>query len=279
VNVTSHLLPEFVRLPLTLDPDEFAEGVRLFAQRWGPLGVCRHDRAQFHDIECSPRPVRAARGANHVSREWWEPMSVWRGYSTLALRLGFVARALYYGEVIPEWAAQLLYAGRDARMRLLSLSEQREAVADELQYWAYLGLPHLTVDWSEETPRPVWVYGGVLGAVAVELVKLAASTDVLEICSSCGKPFPPVARRAAGQARFCDACQRDKAPGRLRAMRMRRAKQSARVLAHEGKGVPEIARELRRPEARIEAWLREPPRPNPKERREAKRRKQRARQA
>ena len=249
--VTRDLLANFVELALALvelaqakGRDEFGAVVLTFARKWGPLGICRHGRSWFHDIECEPSGS--------------EPLAMWRNYALDALRVVLAARALQHGETLTGTALQRLLDIEPDPLREPDIREQREALAKMLEWWQYQGVPHLAVDWNAEIPQPVWGHSGVLSAICVELMKVATGSGGMEVCSVCGRPYSPTRPITPGVPRCCDPCR---AVGELvnrRARTYRTAQAQARHMARGGRTAAQIASALRRPVDRIERWLNAP---------------------
>jgi len=125
------------------------------------------------------------------------------------------------------------------------------------------------VTWGDGAARPAWLFGGVLQAIAVQLVQATVQSPGIEFCSACTKPFPPTGPTIPeGKAMYCGPCREAGEPENRRGRKHRALKTRAREMFQAGSTVREIAQALDRPgqEEMIGRWVKEPRRPNPRER-------------
>ena len=217
----------------------------------GVLALCQHGRPG-----ASPRHL----DDEDAPMGWCEPtgreeLETWRRWARLARSLVAVADALGSGgrvaaDLWPEVLPFALYGARAVVEPWPGLDElraprradaRRALVAQALSWWLEAGGVRVGVEWLGKRPRFVMGSGsepdaGILGALGVELVMRCASSERLEECAGCSRPFPLSASQRARLERdpsarmFCEECREAKVPQRL-AMRDRRA----RLRAADGK--------------------------------------------
>lgn len=105
-----------------------------------------------------------------------------------------------------------------------SIDAQRTMVASALNEWLLLGDVNLALDWTASEPSIHLGSPSLFSALGIELMLAVSRSDQLEVCTSCGNPFPAQRRPRPGQRRYCPACGRDAAVrDAARAYRARKA--------------------------------------------------------
>src|SRR6266542_6970364 len=113
-----------------------------------------------------------------------------------------------------------------------SVEFQRDVLSEVLNYWLTVATVRPRLHWSGGKPEIQLGGGGLFGALAVQLLFECARTDGLAVCTSCGTPFLPAARRPRRDHNaYCSDCglkaaQRDAAA---------RYRQTAKYMATYGK--------------------------------------------
>ncbi len=227
------------------------EAVLVYAEQvGGVLALCRHGLpgAMRHlDDEDAP--------AGWCEPTGREELEAWRRWARLARSLVAVADALGSGGRVPAhlWTEVLPFAyygaravvdpwpGLDELRPPRGADVRRTLVAQALSWWLEAGGVRVGVEWLGKRPRFVMGSGaapdaGILGALGVELVMRCASSERLEECAGCSRPFPLSASQRARLERdpsarmFCEECRAAKVPQRLAAQAYR-----ARLRAADGR--------------------------------------------
>ncbi|MCX6625645.1 MAG: hypothetical protein NTY38_32200 [Acidobacteria bacterium] len=140
-----------------------------------------------------------------------------------------------------------------------SAKTERFMLMGELMYWLTMGRVRFVVfpvekGWNLE----VHFFGGLLGAVAMQLALLVANIDALYTCSGCGRVYgrPEDQKRPnPGQANFCPQC-RDKGEPLKQADKRRRERMArAREMDADGKPGTDIAAALNTTVSSVQRWL------------------------
>jgi hypothetical protein len=205
VSAAPGMLEQFVALS-----DASAEQIAAYARRWGVLGLCEpHHRPMtgltgpFHAKSRS----HANCGSMSVNRE---PITAWRRLAKPMRSVMLLAAAGDDPDELrrPEnWRglgrrhldalrAEPALAARDVRIFVRTIVGRLLVAADvriTLDHWGGAGLA-------------IGGYG-VLGALALELAIVVTGTRGFAMCSSCGRPYVPSRRPAAGRRRYCPECR------------------------------------------------------------------------
>jgi hypothetical protein len=97
-------------------------------------------------------------------------------------------------ELPDERYRRLLVAMGKQRMES-SIAFQRQVFGEVLNYWLRLSRGHPHLNWTSDRPAVQLGGDGLMGALAVQLLFHCSRTDGLAVCTSCGTPFLPGARR------------------------------------------------------------------------------------
>lgn len=107
--------------------------------------------------------------------------------------------------------AHLLSKGRSSRKEH-ALVQQRALVTFAVNRWLDWGRVRPHVVWNGPTPTIELTAGGLLeadrllGALALQLAYVVASSEGVATCFACGRFYTPRRRPAAGRRSFCPAC-------------------------------------------------------------------------
>ena len=156
-----------------------------------------------------------------------EPLAEWRAVAEHFAAVMDVAARLRIGDAVdPERWARLgrtglvdveLLAGPDGepevrlRHQLWPLSpfarqcSPPEAVGYIVSGWLRRSAVGLGLSWTDR-PQVVLVPRSLLGGLALQLAFAVSGADGLALCSSCGRPFTPKRRPAAGRRAYCPTC-------------------------------------------------------------------------
>lgn len=183
---TRGILQAFIRIT---SPDQMLR----FAQRYGPLRLCRHGRAPHPDEETG-----AWCGA--CGQERFEDWRSYIGWATAIIRL---AIGLATHDFSPfRGVAKLL-------------------LIDAIDQWIEQSNLRPRLDWTEHGPEITLTGGGVLGALGVELLHAVTRSPALAICDGCGAIYLPERKPRADRRRWCRDC-RSTVANRERQARWRR---------------------------------------------------------
>jgi hypothetical protein len=227
----SGLLEGFVKLA-----DAPATAIAAYARRWGVLEICpahRRPGAAWHHTK-DGQPACRPMG---WGTELYEPIARWRDCSRYLRTLLNVVAAVHMGTLgRPEdWdllcTTDLVPAGKPPVWDKFDLKGACFRLSWIILKWVELVhlMPYL--DWTDPQHAAVRLsgWGGLTGALALELLFITARTDGLAICSACGTPYVPSRRPRKGEHPYCPDCGR-RAAVRDAAKRYRlKAKQRAHV--------------------------------------------------
>jgi hypothetical protein len=88
-----------------------------------------------------------------------------------------------------------------------SVQFQRNVLGAVLDYWLTVASVRPSLDWSGAKPDIQLAGQGLFAALAVQLLFESARTDGLAVCTSCGTPFLPAARRPRRDHNaYCSDC-------------------------------------------------------------------------
>lgn len=155
-----------------------------FAERWGPLDLCRHDLSSAHTLGDPNRPRLCPRRIRHGLT--YESIDAWRGHSRHARAVLNLSAALYAGRsgAVADWES----VGID-NWRLGGIHTNLGAVLSE---WLVLGgvAPRFTwLDPSETQlgkPRIVMDGAGLFGGLAAMLLLAVVRSESVVPCSEAG---------------------------------------------------------------------------------------------
>jgi hypothetical protein len=247
------LLTGFLRLA-----DAEPEAILAFAEVWGPLGICRHNKPSTHvpgrlvlELEGEDfqpcEPMR--RGLGGAFRE---PIERWRHYALQAGAIHHAAACLLKGkhveaerweplrDLIPgRWiptdelpgAASTVDVGSvhveevqlrrpEDRERNL-FDRERLVLTLAVQRWLDLGDVHLTASWGDGAGAVDLGRDSLFGALGLQLALTTTKHGGFFLCSYCGQPYVPERRPREGEEHFCGDCVEGNVPGRLRTERWR----------------------------------------------------------
>jgi len=222
------------------------DGVREFAQRYGPLALCAHGVPATHnptiddpvgiDRGLGCRPIR--RTTDDGEDEYTEPVAAWLRLAAQARAILDVAASLHHNRRpdARSWRLAMGYGedgtGATAPTPIDSerLADYREWLSIEINGWLRLDPPRPVFRWR---PRPdVVLVCGTFGHIALQLAAACAGTADLMRCDSCRQPYVRKGRRAqAGRRNYCPGCRDSGAPQRdaRRDFRQRQAQQRGRA--------------------------------------------------
>jgi DNA-directed RNA polymerase subunit RPC12/RpoP len=222
------LLEEFLRLA----DDESGERIFRYAQRWGVLEICQHGLPCSHNPPpwnhevymgnlsehavpfCQPLTV-----GNEVFRQGsdfkWESMEVWRAYARVFRTLVDIAGRLGYGEVPSSNQWRALFDNELLGHWPETLPYPRK-VATAAGYLAEVLSDLLTLSGARPQAilvgdRPAVTVGGgdLFGALTMQALMAASTTEGFYFCSGCSRPFATVGDRRrpqAGRNHYCPQC-------------------------------------------------------------------------
>lgn len=225
-----------------------AEDVLRFAERWGPLSLCKHNAPACH---AGPGPV--ALTACSPTRS--ESIEVWLRFARHAHAVVEVAIAVRAGEPSPRepWETLLNYKpseGHPVREDLeehLRLLQERPPVGPMLSWFQ---LKRIVDSWlragdvrPEADPGRMGRDGceirlggyHTFGLLAIQLLSAVTSDRGIYYCHSCQEPYAPSRKPQHGRRHYCGKpeCKRAGARNRKRAQRAREDPSS-----REGGGTP-----------------------------------------
>lgn len=88
-----------------------------------------------------------------------------------------------------------------------SLETQRVVLSGLITYWLRIADVQPRLDWQRGKPEVVLSGRGLFAALAVQLLFECSRTDGLAVCTSCGTPFLPAARRPRRDHNaYCSDC-------------------------------------------------------------------------
>lgn len=229
---TNEVLDEFRALPL----ENGAEFYVKFAQKWGPLGLCRqHGLPCSHSERCMPRreggpcPIDPETGRGQV---WSEPLDGWRSYVAQCQAVLRVAAALQ--ERGARAGIRDTKTGRCSREDWLllggwdvdqwAIDAQPTLLAQMLNRWLSLGaVKPLLVLGNEPTVymaacadcgKGTGTYR-LFGTLAWRLVLTVCRSDGLGHCNACGTTYVVTGHRPRrGSRTYCPQCRKGRVPHR-----------------------------------------------------------------
>lgn len=205
------VLPEFVSLA-DAPADEYLQ----FARRWGVLGLCHHG------LPCSHNPPRydgqgklndfCVPGRYRGEGTAVEPISTWRAYAKEARAILRIAEYLRVDQDPNEddWKVVCERLGRVVP-ETATKEAQKQGAAQLLTEWLQLGGVRPTVEWIENGQPAllfsgIYVYGTLVGTLAMQLVSAVTDSRGLAICDSCGVAYAPSRRPSPTRRHYCQKC-------------------------------------------------------------------------
>lgn len=199
--------PEMLEGFLSLDGADDA-AVFAFAQRWGVLEVCEHGYTAHSSA------------GHHTCHNWeepdfdekvmHEPLSAWRALIARGVAILHLAANLASGDLGADehWSAALGHPLVADKTQPYALAYERVNLASLLDDWMWIGgvRPGFAYEHDSGDLRVQLSPGGLLGALGVQLGFAAARSEALAMCSSCGRPYLPKRRPAAGRRSYCPDC-------------------------------------------------------------------------
>jgi hypothetical protein len=134
-----------------------------------------------------------------------EPVAQWQAWATVFRLVVTLVAAVRNNEIgRPDYWRLLL--NRDSAPPA-SLDEATRLLTDQLQKFLYVGLVLPKVDLAR--PRITFQGPGLFGALAAQLLLVAAGTRALAWCTECRLPYVPDRRPAPERRTYCpDCCKR-----------------------------------------------------------------------
>lgn len=191
-------LDTFVRIKIP-------EQILSFAQRYGPLGLCKHGRPPMH------------RGRDQ-ERRWCSPcgnesLKRWLDYVELARScLNFTATidvdpnkikipAKYFKRIVSNQPKNI----PDYKM-VSALGFGKWLVVDIINEWLGDAGVWPMLNWDSKEPTLILSGGGIFGALGIQLLS-AMTRSNLAVCSGCGMPYIRKLRKPQrGKRNFCPEC-------------------------------------------------------------------------
>jgi hypothetical protein len=224
------VLPEFIALA-----DGSNEAILRFAQRYGPLGLCReHSKPLYHAPQCiSPNSnfieIPEINPDERVNREWIERIKFFEALSGWRLWAGYIRAVVHLGSALRQGGP-----GKSADWRFVLNGDLPPPKVDRMHLLASLAndilrltqpVPMVALDDAgnlalkfvnagsiqnrsavEVAKRAIQstVSGALLAAIAVAAASWIAGGRALSRCTGCGTSYHP--KREPGERHFCAAC-------------------------------------------------------------------------
>ena len=236
-----HAKPDLLGRFIDTWDDETGDRISDFAMTFGVLKLCNRGLPVGH---ARPGPYSAGphddcypTGLRPDFRPYVE-LEAWRLWARRAMGLLTIAAKLQLSELPdPEHWAVHGTGSRPPGHRSLQWREyldieeaiglERLIAARLINDWLAIGHVHLEARWEEDsaTPTARAAGKGLFGALALQLLLTTAKSQGLAICTSCGDPYTPTRKPAAGRDNYCPDCGKQAA--RREASRRWRAKKRA----------------------------------------------------
>jgi hypothetical protein len=224
-NPEPELLFKFIKL-VDAPPADVLE----FANKWGVLGICKHDLPYMHTpppllkipikFWCTPR--------QNKNGEYWESVKVWHYYARHALAMVRIAANLHRDRLgeIEDWNTIGWSDADDFWAPGHSVNNDRIYLATQVNFWLEIGNVRPRFKWRDNLTT-ISFDAHLFGVLASQLLLLICRTKGLGFCSNCGDPFVPVNRRPKeGQRNYCAMCGRKAALRDAQRDRRRRLKEA-----------------------------------------------------
>ncbi len=228
-NPSGDLLASFIKLGSSDDSDSLLT----FAQKWGVLGICKHNYPYTHNQPAGQIEVCYPLGWDEQYgwiSEFREPLSAWKFYSRQAGAILSMITKVNQGSGPSERDLAIATDPLNSDYDLLpdkpsneDASVSKFIIADYVNRWLQLGNVHLSTSWLKRSPAVHLDYNNRLfGALAVQLM-MAFYRQGFVVCSSCGKTYNRKGRRPKnGQRNYCPRCQHRSHADRQRDYRQRK---------------------------------------------------------
>ena len=196
-----------------------------FALRYGPLGICEHDKPYTHNRVIHDGAVDD-RAAGCHPRGWgelpaWDPIDVWLAHAERARELLRIAADLHLGKVDgTDWAGifgappdpqsdrqwEKVFNERITPSR--RLKDARLGLSLCVNEWLATGSVSPSFSWHASQPE-MSLAGGTFGMVAVQLAAAVAQAPSFARCDGCKKAYFRKGRKPqTGRRNFCPECGR-----------------------------------------------------------------------
>lgn len=222
---TKGLFWQFCRLA-DAPPDK----IRRFAEKWGPLLLCRHDLPFVH--------LHHKRGGSLVLCDptYRERVEVWQRYARSARTLVQIADEIrrecpvadsaiwHMADPLSLFDPKAPYVRRRANPRDVPRTD-RDRIGRLVDLWLELGDLRAVVSWPDQGSRIKIGLGsvGLFSWIASELIFKLANIDEVPLCRACGEPFT----RETQKVLHCDTCKKLGIPNRNRQRRFQERKAAA----------------------------------------------------
>lgn len=166
------------------------EQIRVFAERWGPLGI---------DL----------RAEEHIDQ--------WRQYATLAAALlRFAAAKGTRGRGRDaDWSTICkLTEAKEFDRSDLSVAQQRAIAALAVNTWFAKARGNRILDLVDSQLQVCPGASNLFGVLVIQIAHVIARSDELAVCAGCRKSFRPKRPLSRGSRQYCPACRRAKVPQR-----------------------------------------------------------------
>jgi hypothetical protein len=213
-------------LSLAEEPDD---AILSYARRWGVLELCRHGLPASHNkFFISQPPDCLACESLRI-----EALDEWRRLSR-AMGAALIIDAALEQRTTPDSAVwQLMPAPYDSCFwRRGSKRDQvrieKMYLADVLRDWMHFGDVRISPSWRSNSTEVCLSldieYGGLFGALTMQLALALTKSDGYAICDGCQHPYFPKRRPRPDRQNFCPKCQAKGIAHRFAANRWRRKK-------------------------------------------------------
>lgn len=187
-------------LPFATLADQGPEEVLGFAERFGPLLLCKCGLPFTHSIPRGPSSLKRI----SCTPSYSEPISAWKRHARRARGLLQLAIDVHKGSVGQPalWREIWGVPGREPK----ALEDAARILETQVQVWLELGMIGFDVSVLRPGARgPAGV--GLWGALALELALKAAATAGLATCAGCGMLFEPRRLPSSGRRAWCPRCR------------------------------------------------------------------------
>ncbi|HUG00648.1 MAG TPA: hypothetical protein VML95_02160 [Longimicrobiales bacterium] len=194
--------------------DAEPERILSFAQRFGVLELCAHERPHTHP----PLPdedLNPVGGAGYCRPTQREPLRIWRSYATRCAAVMRIAERvhddapgsrddweIYYTPAFPtDVSGAPDGAGK-------TLEGDRYTLGRALDGWLAVGGVRARLEWGPDQGRPKMSVGSptLFGAIAREIAFVASGSGGLLQCHGCGALFTPDRKPRKGERPWCVDC-------------------------------------------------------------------------
>jgi len=237
---TSGLLSDFLRLVREDETNKVLDKVKVFAQKWGPLWLCRtpgHIRRGFGDCYWSPAwPFMPYADSIHEEPCSWhcfEPAFEFVVRARKAKAVLDAAVKLQNHESVPKSMWIQLHADRIIEPQsqplrgwsfLIPQSSQAPVALQKLilslivnEHLSTLGTPRLWLHWAQNPALKIACGLGCLRAIWVEIAQILGDVKSFHFCEACGTPF--LRKR---KQKYCPDCRENDKGAKMMSARRRR---------------------------------------------------------